>query len=270
MYKFVFLFSIVFSTAAHAQNNSSAKDSASSAGSAGKISMAVNLAMGAYTATQCAKPTPDAPMFCIMAAQSFAQVATTGGSAKSANDVASQFDTGFDSFSDLSPINFNGQTYTPEDIQQLSLGADAQIEQLKAKGFEVDPKTGAIKTPKGTAPGSAAASGAGLAAAGLIDEAQIEEYDKMLKKVQSGIGVVSMPGGGGGGGRSSGRSASAYNYESDFALNFGSAGRAPAAAKTKGLSKDFGGTPIGTSTDNIFDMLHRNYQDKVRKNLFVQ
>lgn len=249
----------------------SATDDANSTSSAAGMSVISNVAMGASMMAVCVTPTGQ--WACPMAAMSLLQAAMTGGSKSSADQVAKEFDSNIGSgdftYGDLKPVTYGGQTYTPQQLKAMQLGAVKDLEKLKSMGFEVDPKTGMVTTPKGKVPASSFGSGSAMASAGLIDPSEISEVDATLKKA-SNISVVSMPGAGGGGG-SSGGGKSDYS-DSAFAFNFGAGAgqREPAAAKTTGLTKNFGGDPIGISTDNIFDMVHRNYQRKVKERMFVE
>lgn len=260
-------FTMIFSTQALA----SGKQMATTLGSVAGGVIVTNVATASGLMPVCSTPTGQ--WACPLVVMSLIQAAMTGGSKDSASQVAQKFDSslgsGDFSYGDLKPVTYNGQTYTPQQLKAMQLGAVKDLEKLKAMGFDYDPKTGAVSTPKGSVPAGALGSGAAMAKAGLIDESMIGEVDAALKKA-SNISVVSMPGAGGGGG--AGGSGGSSNYsDSAFAFNFGGgAARAPAAAKTTGLTKNFGGDPIGTSTDNIFDMVHRNYQKKVKERLFVE
>lgn len=265
----VLLISLGTYSTAHGGNSSSA----SKAMQLASMAVVVNAATGEKLMGKC--PLPGGSWACPLAAMSFAQVASTGSSASSAGDVSSAFDysNGFSGFDEMGTVTYDGKTYTPQDLAKLQTSAKENLDKLKSQGYSVDPATGEVTTPGGSAPASSMGSGAAMAAAGLIDESMIDEYDDQIKKIQNQkIDVVSMgtSGGGGGGARSGARTyKSSYDdYDPYAALR--AMQRKPASAKTQGLTKNFGGDPVGISTDNIFDMLHRNYQKKVQAREFVQ
>ncbi len=184
--------------------------------------------------------------------------------------MASQFSTGttssdFGGYNDLGTVSVNGQEYTAD---QLLSSAEAAAAALKKKGYDVDLDKGTLTTPKGTGSVGAASSGLGLADAGLLDPALADDYDKLADKMKKQkINVVAMGGGGGGGG---GRSYRAPASSDDgYNFNFG-LGLKPKAAKTTGLSKEFGTDKIGVASDNIFDMVSRRYQALDKKGYFIK
>lgn len=238
----------------------------------GLASAGMNVAVGMQMGTIC--KTPGNQWACIMSTMSYVQAGASALSAFSAGETGSKLDASkidygnMSGFSDMSPINIGGKTYTGAELQELLASGQADLENLKKQGY-VPQKDGSMKTPKGTASAGALSSGSGLMSEGILNAEEAELYDKALADMKNKISVVSMPNAGGGGGGSS-RSPASYDYNSDFAMNFGLGGAKPEAAKTQGLSKNFGDTPIGTSTDDIFDMLHRNYRKKAEQSQFVQ
>lgn len=233
-----------------------------------------NSLMGGKMAMKC--PLPGGQWACPIAAGLLMAAVMAGGTSDSAQEVGEQFDysSGLDSFNDLGSISYQGKTYTPQEIKDLQKQAFGDLKKMEAMGYKAKPD-GTIETPQGALDGSTMASGSAMAKGGFIGGDMMEEYDEAMEEIknaQNKIGVVSIGTGGGGGGGSRGGSSSAYKSAySDFNFNMGGAGgRKPAAAKTKGLTKNFGNDPVGTSTDNIFDMLHRNYQKKLHKREFIQ
>ncbi len=230
-----------------------------------------NATMGGSFLKVCSTPTGQ--WACPIGAGLLMAAVMAGGTKDSANEAAQQLDysSGYDSFGDLGSISYAGKNYTPNDIKNLQLKAMEDLKKMEAMGYKANPD-GTIETPNGALDGSTMSSGSAMAKGGFIGGDMVEEYDEALEKVKAEankVSVVSMPaGGGGGGGRGSSRAAYKSPYD-DFNFNLGG-GRKPAAAKTKGLTKNFGGDPVGTSTDNIFDMLHRNYQKKVLEREFIQ
>jgi len=145
------------------------------------------------------------------------------------------------------------------------------IKDLKKLGYSVDEK-GNVSTPKGNiTPAMMAGGGRALSEAGILTPEQGAEFDKIMKEHGNKIKMVSMGGGGGGGGGSSARKPASFSdtpYD-PYAGMGGFVGEKPEAAKTSGLSKNFGNDPVGIATDDLFQMVHRRYKSLSDKNTFI-
>jgi hypothetical protein len=205
-------------------------------------------------------------VWCVVAGLSAVQLVQNLTTSQSARKTNNQLKAD----SDWGPNGYDPSTDPV--YQQLELEkqkALATLKELEKKGYKFNPKTGGMTTPKGEATAAQLASGKALADAGLIDHSQAGEYDKAMSEQQKNkIKVVSMsPGGGGGGAKRRPASASASD---DYAYRSGIDPSQIRAAKTSGLSKNFGNDPVGVATDNLFDMVHRKYQDLNEKDTFIK
>jgi hypothetical protein len=211
-------------------------------------------------------------MACTMMALYAAQALTDGKTAKSGKVTSQGFlgDSGDWGNTDLG----NGMTGNQFD-RQLAVNEENLapiLTDLNKKGLGIDPKTGMIKTPTGMKNPGQLDSGKAMAAAGLIDESQIAEADKILeadKKNRPKFKNIAMTSTAGGGYSSRGPSSAGAGYEAPaYKFNFGEKEK-PNAPKTAGLVKLAGGEAIGSQSDNIFEMLHRKYQQKSSEKIFV-
>lgn len=202
---------------------------------------------------------------CIMAGLSIAQMATSLISTKSSAAAAKSV---------LSPAEYastdfgNGLTGAGVD-KAIGYGEGAlasATDTLKKNAPYIDPAAGTVKTSKGTVPLSSLSSGKAIVDAGFADQSQIGAIDAQLKKMDAFKMPVLNASAGGGGGGSSARSASEKYEMPNF--NFGEKEN-PRAPATAGLVKLANGEPIGTASDNIFNMLHNRYQKKVAEKMFV-
>jgi hypothetical protein len=224
---------------------------------------AANAATGNSLSAQCSTN----KLACIMAGLSFAQVASSLFSSKSSRSAAQSL-TG--------PANYAttdfGNGLTGEIIDQKIAFAEGQLNSglatLKKNAPFIDMNKGTVKTADGkSVPLSSLNSGKALVDAGFADPSQIAALDEKLKQMNDFKmpALNGSPGGGGGG--SSGSSKYAAPSMPDF--NFGGEGEKPAAPVGAGLVKLANGEPIGTASDNLFDMIHDRYQKKVKEKMFV-
>jgi len=142
----------------------------------------------------------------------------------------------------------------------------------KNHNLKFDPKNNTLTDPKGKKHNIAAlGSGKAMLDAGLITPEQAAELDAELKKMQDKAKVIAVgiaSGGGGGGGST--RATASYKYEDPYANMYGNAGERANAPRTSGLTRTLAsGESIGAQTDNIFEMVHRRYQQKVEEKIFV-
>ncbi len=164
-----------------------------------------------------------------------------------------------------------GQSGLSLEEQGLLLEVNKEIASLEKKGYKVDPKTGTVTTPEGKFPASAFANGKAMADAGLISADQIGDVDAMIKKaLNDSPKVISMGiGGGGGGSSNSGSRTSSYTYNDPYKSLYGQREK-PNDPRTTGLTRTLAsGDSIGSSTDNLFEMIKRRYQQKSAEKMFV-
>lgn len=229
---------------------------------AGSAVVAANGAAATSLSAQCSAN----KLACIMAGLSIAQMASslipTKGSAAAAKSVLSPTDYASTDFG-------NGVTGAVID-KNIEYGESALAQAtstLKKNAPFIDTKAGTVATSKGTVPLSSLNSGKAIADAGFADPSQVGAIDAQLKKMDAFKMPVLNASAGGGGGGSSSRSASSEKYEMP-SFNFGEKEN-PRAPATAGLVKLANGEPIGTASDNIFNMLHTRYQKKVAEKIFV-
>lgn len=241
----------------------SATSTASNIGIGAALAMGGNLGTGAAMASMC---TPEKPQFCVLAALSFAQAGKDGGTGKTASSAGrALYSSGWET------ANL-GSGFTGSSLDNTFLKYDEQLKgqlaALKKKAPNIDVDKGTVGTAKGSVPLSSLASGAAMAKAGLASPEDIAAIDAQLKKSE-GFKMPAMTastGGGGGGGGSSSKSAEYKMPSFEMPRDPASAPAAPVAA---GLVKLANGEPIGTASDNIFNMLHNRYQQKVKERMFV-
>lgn len=211
-------------------------------------------------------------LFCTMAAISLSQMILDLKSGKSSRDVAQSF-IPKESWPTYQPPG-GGPTGAEIDnkIKFIENELPDLLKDLKsAGGPDVDPKTGKISTKKGPMTAAQLGSGGALADAGLIDPNLIAEADKLLAENKSTRKKISlhMNAGVGGGGARTPSSTYTYDYDSSSGYNLDRYRDTPAPPKTAGLVKMVGGDPIGAATGNIFEMIHRTYQQKSAERIFV-
>ena len=207
---------------------------------------------------------------CPIAVMSFSQVivdAALGDDAKNTENQA-RGAGGPNDFTD--PNGFNDSAPAGPGANFANDAKDA-LKRLEEKGYKKN-KDGSITGPNGkTASASALNSGQAMADSGLIDESQIEDYDKALadhKKKRDKIIVKSLGGGAKGGYKPKRRrAASTSDYGTSY--NYGIDQSKIKAAKTSGLTKDFGGTPIGVASDDLFNMVSQRYNSLSEQKQFI-
>ncbi len=227
------------------------------------LTAGTNAGTGAMLAVQC----PTNKIACVMAALSFAQAASSLTSGKSSVGVAKSVTS-----PSLYPTTVFGDGITGATIDQQMGYAEGQlaagIAKLKTVAPKIDLAKGTVETPKGKVPLSSLGSGAAMAKAGLADPSQIAEIDAQLKKMND-FKIPSMSGSTGGGGGGSGGSGKSAQYAMPSFEMPHEPGEKLAAPVAAGLVKLANGEPIGTASDNIFNMIHNRYQKKVQEKIFV-
>ena len=108
---------------------------------------------------------------------------------------------------------------------------------------------------------------------GMIDPEDVQAYDQTMaaqKKKKDKIIVKSLGGGAKGGYRAKKRRVSAIGIDPGF--GYGAGGIDPSKikpAQTSGLTKDFGGTPIGIASGNMFNTLSEVYNRLNQEGQFI-
>ncbi len=147
---------------------------------------------------------------------------------------------------------------------------------LEKDGISIDEKNGMLHTPDGSVPLSTFADvSEGMEALGA-NEDQIAQVLALSQQVadQFGANVVGMEvnTGGGGGRPAMGRiQLDDSDPLGDYLRSLrGPASQKSAAERVAGKSRMLGGEPIGVAADNIFEMVHRRYQQKRKQGLFIE
>ena len=164
---------------------------------------------------------------------------------------------------------------------------NGQIAGLANDGVTYDSNSGLINTPIGEfqageqTPAQAAAASGQSPSDLKLGNGQSVNLDDVTgtlaakaaalasKPSVSGVGVDTAGGGGGAGGTRSGSGSggSAFgDYLSKMKRGLASKKKAVIAGK----SKNYGGEQIGVRVDNIFEMIHRRYQNKRKRNSFIE
>lgn len=212
---------------------------------------------------------------CVMMALYAAQAIVDGNTAGSARTTTQSFIGGAGEW----PNFVVGPGMTGQDFDTTLRTNNEQLTPLLAEaeknGIDVDPKTGKVNTPKNGPmdPGALLSSSQALVDAGLIEGGAAEEIDKKLaayKKNRPQFKNIAMTSTAGGG-YSGNRNVASTNWQDSayagYKFNFDK--EKPNAPKTAGLVRYAGGEAIGAQSDNIFDMLHRRYQQKSSERIFV-
>lgn len=234
---------------------SNAAASANSAGNSQSGAQMAAIMTAAMMASQCGPHNPAACMLAALAAIQAGSLGDTSGGAYNAQGLSS-----------TAP----GATSTAPVVPgSAAPGAGASISGIKqtlaSKGAVISPDGTTMTLPNGTSvPLNAnSATDSGMKAAGLSDQ-QIALGKQALADAgavaSSKSGEMAVDGGGGGAVSGSGPSAATEPKKP-----------APIARKSlSGLSKNFGGSKIGVSADDIFDMVSRRYKAKDADNTFIK
>lgn len=266
LFRYLLMLSIimVYSVGSVAQ----VEEAAGGAGMEAGVTAAINAGLGLSYSKQC---TPSQPSYCGLAALSFLQATKDLAAKKNAGKTKAAIQAGNSGFDTGFGGDVGSGGLSPQE-DKLLLETAKNLEHLKVKGFSVDPKTGAVTTPKGKFPNSTFASAKTMADAGLIPADQIESVDATIKAVlKDSARVVSMGIAGGGGGSSSSSSArtAAYSYDDPYKSLYGDREK-PNDPRTTGLTRSLAsGESIGSQTDNLFEMIKRKYQKKSEEKIFV-
>lgn len=284
--------------------NSNSSSSGSAHGQAGgaqaaqMVGAAGNLVTGAMMAKICAGCVSMC-MACPMAVQSFMNAASMMMNAGQSGNTMDALEYGIDGtgfnpddyindlgITDLMPDDTSGDFTSTAGITDYING---QLGELSNQGYGYDGNTGMMTGPNGTEFAASEIGDAGaMAAAGFspsdismaqgkavglandVNSALAAKAKLASRPSVSGVAVDSAGGGGGSGyGKSSfgeGGGSAFGDYLSKMKRGLASKKKAVIAGK----SKNYGGERIGVRVDNIFEMVHRRYQTKRKRNSFIE
>ena len=253
------------------------------------LGVATNTAAAASLWGQCSWKHNPAP--CIMAIITGAQAAqTASGAGKTSNigditdwqsygdghnnvDIGCWADNSCDSGDPFAGLNPNDPAPPPYGtVGGLISELERQKKLIQKSGAKIDMDKQVVTDPEGNeVPFSQASAGmdsSQLAKLKADSAAYVKKHMKDASKYSvSGVGLAS---GGGGGGSS----LSFDSYEPDSSLADylkqlrGKGKRGPSSVA--GLKKIVDGEPIGVAADDIFKMVHRRYQEKRSKKIFLE
>ena len=251
-------------------------NSASSNSGLAKATSAASIGLNAWMGKIMMKDCPAVAMNCAVAAMSFAQipmqVQTLVSSGDAEKGVSANISAG--DFTAAGGAGYNDSAgVSQQQIDQFKADAEKGLADLEKKGYKVNRKTGAVTGPNGkTASGAAFSSGEALADSGLIPEDQIDAYNDTLKnykKKKDKIIVKSLGGAKGGYRGPKKRRSASINFDNYNGYGSGIDKSKIRAAQTSGLAKDFGGTPIGVASDDLFNMVSQRYGAMKDKRQFI-
>ncbi len=256
------------STSSGAGTNSTAK---SSSGSAAQAMIANGIAAAGFIAAAQAAMPPQKPIFYAMAAASVASALMMGGGSKNAKAVDSatlampSMGGSYGSGSGADTSGFQTGSGGYEDLAALQ-------QQLADKGYVMSADGSSISTPGGEVSTAAIASG-NAPGFEMTDDvkatvAAIAE-DAMKKASGNKVVAVGLQDGGGGGGGAGFAAAEESSSKFDMSKYLrGLKNRDP--SNVSGLSKKLGDDNIGIKSDNIFEMVSRQYKRKQSQSAFIK
>ncbi len=174
---------------------------------------------------------------------------------------------------EMGPANIPNETWAALDKEFPGLKDQTKkaIDNLKDNGVDVDFAGGTVSGDgfgNGTSISSLGGKGGGPKSLSPALAKAMKKKIAHIKKVNK-ISSMGFANNGGGG------AALKFDFEKDnydpfkgMMDRFGK--RKPSSVTAQGKSKMYGGQPIGVKMDNIFEMVHRNYQRKRRMNGFVR
>lgn len=259
------------------------------------IGAGTNAALAALMVKPCATGNT---MSCVIAAMSAAQAASmlvgAGSAGKTAKATAYDFPTGMgggtpgsgqptactfgpscvDTDGDGRPdtqdttSTFGGPRTDGEMINTISNQAKGVLGEMNKKGFKVNPD-GTVTKPDGSkVSGSAFSSPSSMAAAGMSAE-EISDFQNALSKAQQSadkaraVAIETEGGGGGGSAMGGSRKTASSGGGAGFDLSklFGDKNKNDGKNKVgAGLTKQLGTDTIGVASDNMFEMVSRQYR----------
>jgi hypothetical protein len=232
----------------------------------GALSAGISGVVAVILFKQCSKD----KMSCAMGAMAAGNAITSLGTTVQQMTTKNAFSNGAtpNSFDNLTPDLKN-------ELDNLGINNDKDltnamndiIKNAEKNGVKLN-KDGSVTTKKGTVPAGAFASSASLAETGMFTAEELATFDKNKKMIENKFKTAGInPGAGGAGGGTS--TAYKYSYEGGEG-NYRYGGGSGNAPRTEGLTRTLAsGDRIGSSTDNIFEMVHRNYRLKSEEKIFV-
>ncbi len=246
--------------------NNTAKEASSSAGMAQMVSMAT----AAATLPMC---TPKTPIYCAIGAANIAAALMMGGGKKNAGAIDK---------ATLAAAGAGGSATLPglepgEGFDSGSgTGVDAQLEQLRQEyadlGYTMSPDGSTLSVPGGGTVSTASIASGKAPGFEMTDSvrdnlAAIEA--EALKNSGNRVVPIGLQDGGGGGGGGSGGGETPDGSKFDMANYLkGLKNRDPSSVS--GLSKKLGDDNIGIKSDNIFEMVSRQYKRKESQSAFIK
>lgn len=254
------------SSSSSSGTNSTAKQSA---GSAGMAMIANATAAAGFFAAASAAPPPKKPIYYALAAASVAAGLMMSGGKSNAGAV--------DKSTLALPSMGGGSGYTHGagfDGGEGGVGADLlDLQQdLAEVGYVLSPDGSSLSTPSGSVSTAAIASGNAPGFEMTDDvKSKMDEIaaDALAKASGNRVVPIGLQDGGGGGGGSMGGGETPAGSRFDMAAYLkGLKNRDPSSIT--GLSKKLGEDNIGIKSDNIFEMVSRQYKRKQSQSAFIK
>jgi hypothetical protein len=279
---FVFIISFVFAQSVLAETEigttPSVPTSSSSSGSGGSgtnktaksssaFAQVAQMASATAGGMFMAKCTPQTAMYCALGAANLAAAMLMGKGASNAKDVgtSTQAIGGSGSTGSIPAAGFSddGGTGGFADLSDLS-------EQVSRAGYSVSADGSTMTLPDGRTVSTAALASGSVPGYAMTDEIkdQMAAIEAEAIKKASGNKVVAIglqDGGGGGGGATGAEESSSRFNMADYLKSLKN--RDPSSVS--GLSKKLGEDNIGIKSDNIFDMVSRQYKRKQSQSAFM-
>lgn len=259
------------------------KTAKQSSGQAGQMMIMNAATAAALIAAAQAAPPPARPPLYIMAAATVAQGLLMGGGKNNANGIANVTDGGFSGggFDPFLPgSGTDPTTSTSSGFDAGASGAYSALTDLQGQlaeaGFTMSPDGSSMTLPDGRTVSTAALASGGVPGYEIPDSARDQAAkiaEDAAAKAASGNKVVAVglqDGGGGGGGQplaavDDGSGGSRFDMSKYLkSLN----NRDPSSVN--GLSKRLGDDNIGIKSDNIFEMVSRQYKRKQSQSAFIK
>lgn len=271
----------------NAVQSSASNSYGDSSGSAGMANTAMisqlmgagsNAAAGAMYRSICS--TRSGGWACPMATMSYVQAGLMLASAFMSGNTRNAATNGIPSIPTVDIPGFGENPGLGTTARDLDAAISEGLKDMSAKGYSLDPKTGIMNTPDGpiqidenTTPASlAGAMGGSASDMKLAESTAIQLNEKLAKQfdpsqIKASVSGVEVDGGGGGGGGSYSGS-KAPNLADYFKQMRGPASNP--GALVAGKSRMLGADSIGIKVDNLFEMVHRRYQDKRKARTFIE
>lgn len=228
----------------------------------------MNVATAAAEFAACYATKPPNMIMCVMAAAALAQAGQTSGGQGSANNVAAATEANNTGGTTAAPVpgagfgaGGGGGFVSPE--------AQAIADGLKNMGVVMSPDGSSVSLPDGRNVSTADIGAGKVPGVEMNDQAkeQIAKIESDVRKNSNSAHVVAigLDGGGGGGGAGSSETAGKGFNMAAYLKSLNK--RDPASVN--GLSKKLGEDNIGIKSDNIFEMVSRQYKRKQSQSAFL-